>query len=162
MVYVEGKSTCMLVHVLLQSQWRVNWTLKLLDIALFTTTLQQMARLFPLTGGVLQDHLLAKQSLAALKAVVAPKVPGLLNLETLARMHPTKSVVAFSSIAALLGNAGQANYSSANAAMDAWMQEKQEHVRLQTYIVQLKGLPGHCMSCETLDADLISFPLRDL
>jgi len=72
------------------------------------------------TGGVLADQLLAKQSSEGLRTVAAPKLAGSLNLGGIARVAPMASFVAFSSIAALLGNAAQANYSAANGAMDAW------------------------------------------
>lgn len=77
---------------------------------------------------MLRDQLLTKQSAASLRHVTAAKVAGLLNLGCLARHHPTAMVVPFSSIAALLGNAGQCNYSAANAAMDAWSSQMQNNV----------------------------------
>ncbi len=82
------------------------------------------------TGGVLHDQLLQRQSPSSLRTVAAPKVAGLLNLGKLASAQPVTAFVPFSSIAALLGNAGQTNYSAANAAMDAWAGQKQEQVCL--------------------------------
>jgi hypothetical protein len=76
----------------------------------------------------LADQLLAKQSPEGLRSVAAPKLAGSLNLGGIARVAPMASFVAFSSIAALLGNAAQANYSAANAAMDAWASTRSDEV----------------------------------
>ncbi len=70
-------------------------------------------------AGVLADGLLAHQSAARVRAVVAPKMNALRAL--VAPMHgkPLCTQVLFSSVAALLGSPGQANYAAANAGMDA-------------------------------------------
>ena len=68
---------------------------------------------------------------------MAPKVAGTLNLGDAAWVWPVASSVSFSSIAALLGNAGQANYGGANAAMDAWAAKAQLKVRTVTGSVTL-------------------------
>jgi myxalamid-type polyketide synthase MxaB len=51
--------------------------------------------------------------------VLAPKCAGAWNLHDLTRRHPLDFFVMFSSMAALLGNAGQAGYAAANAFLDA-------------------------------------------
>ena len=70
-------------------------------------------------GGVLQDATVGNMTLARCRAVFAPKVVGLHNMDTMMGVSPMQSVVLFSSIASLLGGVGQANYSAANAALDA-------------------------------------------
>jgi KR domain len=50
--------------------------------------------------------------------VLAPKAAGTRNLLAAAAATPLGCVALFSSIAALLGNAGQANYAAANAVLD--------------------------------------------
>jgi nucleoside-diphosphate-sugar epimerase len=70
-------------------------------------------------GGALADATLANQTLRDLRAVGAPKVAALQNLQQLMQLQPLATAVLFSSVAALLGSPGQASYSAANAALDA-------------------------------------------
>lgn len=65
------------------------------------------------------DGLIRTQSAQLLRRVLAPKVDGARNAARCMTATPSRGVAYFSSIAALLGNAGQANYSAANAALDA-------------------------------------------
>ncbi len=62
---------------------------------------------------------MASQTAAGLREVYAPKAMGLQNLAA-AFGGSGAAVVAYSSIAGVLGSAGQANYAAANAHMDAW------------------------------------------
>jgi len=70
-------------------------------------------------GGVLADATLRNQSLAGLRKVMGAKVAGLPHLLGAAQLQPGAHHVLFSSVASLLGSPGQANYSAANAALDA-------------------------------------------
>ena len=72
--------------------------------------------------------MLPKQTAHSLRAVLAPKLHGLLNLSgsTVSRAR----TVAFSSIAGALGSAGQGNYAAANAAVDAYSAALTRQVRL--------------------------------
>ena len=72
-------------------------------------------------GGVLRDSLLLRQSASAYRSVWSSKVSSMhALLEKCASMERgTLQVALFSSVAALLGSAGQCNYSSANAALDS-------------------------------------------
>ena len=70
-------------------------------------------------AGVLADAVLAKQSDDGLHRVYAPKVFGAMALQTTCVVAALSSCVLFSAVAALLGGAGQANYSAANACLDA-------------------------------------------
>lgn len=71
-------------------------------------------------SGVLQDSMLQGQTPAGLRAALAPKVAGLPAMGSAIGLLPMQHVALFSSVASLLGTAGQANYAAANAALDAW------------------------------------------
>ena len=70
-------------------------------------------------AGSISDGLLPNQSARGLQLVYAPKVHGLQRLAEATLSAPLKQMVLFSSIAALLGSPGQANYSAANTTLDA-------------------------------------------
>ena len=73
-------------------------------------------------AGVLRDALLADQTDGAFDEVWQPKVAGAMNLHNTVVNDLGSSLdlfVMFSSVTALLGNAGQANYAAANAVLDA-------------------------------------------
>jgi acyl transferase domain-containing protein len=65
-------------------------------------------------AGQLADVSLARMSAAQLAEVLAPKVRGSLNLHQLSLGLPLRQFVLFSSVAAVFGNFGQANYALAN------------------------------------------------
>ena len=70
-------------------------------------------------AGVLADALLFKQAAFALARVCAPKMQGAWGLHKACATAAVGMLALFSSVAALLGGAGQANYSAANACLDA-------------------------------------------
>jgi acyl carrier protein len=82
------------------------------------------ATLPPLRGivhaaGVLDDGVLTEQTWERFAPVLAPKVEGSWNLHRLTRALPLDFFVMFSSLAAVAGAPGQANYAAANAFQDA-------------------------------------------
>ena len=95
------------------------------DAAQLTALLAELAATHPPLGsifhaaGVLDDALLAQQTPDRIARVLAPKLTGALLLDRLTRSLPITHFVLFSSSAALLGAAGQANHAAANAALDA-------------------------------------------
>ncbi|KAJ9518952.1 hypothetical protein QJQ45_026209, partial [Haematococcus lacustris] len=70
-------------------------------------------------SGVLVDATLGQQTLAGLRKVSAPKRSAATALAAHCQLQPAASTMLFSSVASLLGSPGQANYSAANAALDA-------------------------------------------
>jgi malonyl CoA-acyl carrier protein transacylase len=70
-------------------------------------------------AGVLDDGIVLQQNWERFARVMNPKVQGAWNLHTLTQNKPIDFFVLFSSVASLLGSAGQANHSSANAFLDA-------------------------------------------
>lgn len=78
----------------------------------------------PLSGiihaaGMVQDGLLVNQTWEQFYQVFAAKITGTQNLHELTQGQPLDFFVLYSSVAAVLGSPGQANYGAANAFMDA-------------------------------------------
>jgi len=71
-------------------------------------------------AGILDDALIAKQSVDRFRAVMVPKVFGACNLHALTLGQPLDFFVIYSSAAAIFGSPGQANYAAANAFLDAF------------------------------------------
>lgn len=69
--------------------------------------------------------MLPKQSASSFKAVFAPKLGALSTLNTSSTNLPITAITLFSSVASLLGGAGQGNYAAANAVLDAWSHAQQ-------------------------------------
>jgi len=82
-------------------------------------------------AGTLADGVLAKQSWESFRKVMAPKIQGAWNLHLATQNIPLDFFICFSSVASLLGSAGQSNYAAANAFMDALVHHR-----------RALGLPG--------------------
>jgi NAD(P)-dependent dehydrogenase (short-subunit alcohol dehydrogenase family)/acyl carrier protein len=82
-------------------------------------------------AGVLDDAVLAGQTPERIARVLAPKVTGADLLDRLSRGLPLDHFVLFSSSAALLGSAAQANHAAANGFLDSLAERR-----------RADGLPG--------------------
>lgn len=71
------------------------------------------------SGGILADATIANQTLHGVRTVFAPKVSSAKLWEKSVALQPATMHITFSSVAALLGSPGQANYGAANATLDA-------------------------------------------
>lgn len=70
-------------------------------------------------GGTLQDAALQHQTVAGMRAVMAPKISGITALLRASSASPFSHATLFSSIASVTGPAGSTNYAAANAVLDA-------------------------------------------
>ncbi|WGS46999.1 SDR family NAD(P)-dependent oxidoreductase [Burkholderia sp. JSH-S8] len=80
-------------------------------------------------AGTVDDAFLIHKQEHSLRAVLAPKVAGTLNLDHATRGQPLAFFALFSSISGVLGNAGQTDYAAANAFMDAFAEQRAGRVR---------------------------------
>lgn len=82
------------------------------------------------SAGFNQDALLVNKTRQTWQQLLEPKVEGLINLDQCTAKLNLDLFVAFSSIAAVSGNAGQIDYASANAFMDSYIAIRQQKVRV--------------------------------
>ncbi|WP_050486703.1 SDR family NAD(P)-dependent oxidoreductase [Streptomyces sp. CNS654] len=75
-------------------------------------------------AGVIRDGLVRHKTAEECRAVLAPKAAGLVNLDEATKDVPLDFLVAFSGAAGVFGNVGQADYSAANAFLDAHVRHR--------------------------------------
>ncbi|WP_280453384.1 type I polyketide synthase, partial [Nocardia cyriacigeorgica] len=75
-------------------------------------------------AGVLDDATVDQLTDEQIDRVLAPKVDAALHLHELTREAPLSAFVLFSSVAAVLGSAGQGNYAAANTVLDALARQR--------------------------------------
>ncbi|WP_207635815.1 SDR family NAD(P)-dependent oxidoreductase [Ruminiclostridium papyrosolvens] len=71
-------------------------------------------------AGVIKDNFIIKKTKEEFMSVLAPKVLGAVNLDEASKDQSLDFFILFSSLAGVMGNAGQADYAAANAFMDAY------------------------------------------
>lgn len=117
-------------------------------------TAQQQRSAPPLQGvlhaaGVLADATVAKQTIAGLRAVFAPKVLPVDGWSHAIATQPAPLQLFFSSVAALLGAPAQMNYSAANGLLDAAARAAQASGQPSASVQWGAWASGGMASCET-------------
>ncbi|MEM9214078.1 MAG: SDR family NAD(P)-dependent oxidoreductase [Cyanobacteria bacterium P01_F01_bin.150] len=88
------------------------------------------------SAGLIQDNFIIKKTADEFRAVLAPKVDGLINLDQATQGLNLDFFVLFSSIAGSYGNLGQSDYACANAFMDAYAHYRNDRVAARECIGQ--------------------------
>ena len=81
------------------------------------------------SAGIIKDNYIHKKTRQDIQDVLAPKVKGLVNLDEASKDLALDFVILFSSIASVMGSAGQADYATANAFMDAYAAYRNSLIR---------------------------------
>lgn len=83
------------------------------------------------SAGVIRDNFIIKKTQEEMREVLAPKVKGLVNLDQASKDVYLDFFILFSSVVGVSGNAGQADYSAANAFMDAYAKYRNNLVKMK-------------------------------
>ncbi|MCW8965998.1 MAG: SDR family NAD(P)-dependent oxidoreductase, partial [Candidatus Pacearchaeota archaeon] len=91
------------------------------------------------TAGLILDNFIVKKTVEEVQKVLAPKVSGLFNLDEGSKDLNLDFFILFSSYAGIMGNAGQADYSTANSFMD-------NYALYRNTLISSKQRKGHTLS----------------
>jgi acyl transferase domain-containing protein/short-subunit dehydrogenase len=100
-------------------------------------------------AGVKKDEIIVNKSAVTFRNTIAPKTNGLENLYNAVKECNYDFFIAFSSIAGLMGNVGQADYSYGNNYMDAFAYGKKGKIISINWPYWLNG--GMTLSAEDMD-----------
>jgi polyketide synthase PksN len=71
-------------------------------------------------AGILRDNFILRKTEDEVREVIAPKIAGLVNLDTATKEVNLERFIVFSSVSGVTGNIGQADYAMGNAFMDGY------------------------------------------
>ena len=80
------------------------------------------------SAGLTRDGVIANKTAEDLQAVLSPKVAGLMNLDAALGDAPLDFILLMASVSGALGNAGQADYATANAFLDSFAEYRNQLV----------------------------------
>nr|WP_010097992.1 SDR family NAD(P)-dependent oxidoreductase [Ornithinibacillus scapharcae] len=90
-------------------------------------------------SGIIRDNFIVKKDEEELRAVLAPKVSGIYNLDEATKEMSLDLFIIFSSLAGIMGNIGQADYATGNAFMDSFAEYRNQ-------LVKKERRSGHAIS----------------
>ena len=119
------------------------------------------------SAGILNDTLLALRIPSPHSPVIDTKARGLLVIDQLLAKQPPDLVMLFSSVSSIIGLPGQAEYSAANAFLDAFAAKRTRTGRTRTVVVNWSAWQSVGMAVDAVvavraaqDADQVASPVQ--